>query len=248
MTEADWNRYTAPQPLWDFLRAAGKLSERKARLFMVALCRRIWPLLTDGRSRRAVELAEQLADGQATPEREEVYREAHVARLEAAVAAGWYAPTHGTEAQRRVLAAVTEADRNALTAADAAVQTLEENLVDAEGAVDDLLADTATDPQAERAAQAALLRCLFGSVPFRTVPLLDISLLTWNRATIQTLAEATYQNRLLPSGELEADRLTVLADAVEDAGAVDTELVGHLRSPGPHVRGCFAVDGLLGKS
>jgi hypothetical protein len=41
--------------------------------------------------------------------------------------------------------------------------------------------------------------------------------------------------------------LARLADALEDAGCTDPELLGHLRSPGPHVRGCWAVDLVLGK-
>ena len=60
-----------------------------------------------------------------------------------------------------------------------------------------------------------------------------------------SLAHAAYDERHLPSGELDPLRLAVLADALEEAGAPD-ELVGHLRSPGPHVRGCFAVDFCLG--
>jgi hypothetical protein len=44
------------------------------------------------------------------------------------------------------------------------------------------------------------------------------------------------------------DRLPVLADALEDAGCADADLLGHLRGPGPHVRGCWAVDLILGKS
>jgi hypothetical protein len=44
------------------------------------------------------------------------------------------------------------------------------------------------------------------------------------------------------------DRLPLLADALEDAGCTDDELLGHLRAPGPHVRGCWAVDLVLGKS
>jgi hypothetical protein len=43
-------------------------------------------------------------------------------------------------------------------------------------------------------------------------------------------------------------RGALLADALEDAGCTDAELLGHLRSPGPHVRGCWAVDLVLGKS
>lgn len=41
------------------------------------------------------------------------------------------------------------------------------------------------------------------------------------------------------------DRLPELADALEKAGCADDRILGHCRSPGPHVRGCWAVDGLL---
>jgi hypothetical protein len=51
----------------------------------------------------------------------------------------------------------------------------------------------------------------------------------------------------LPAGQLDPTRLAVLADAVEEAGCTDADLLGHLRGPGPHVRGCWAVDLLLGK-
>jgi hypothetical protein len=40
----------------------------------------------------------------------------------------------------------------------------------------------------------------------------------------------------------------VLADALEEAGCADADILGHLRGPGPHVRGCFVLDFLLGKS
>ena len=64
--------------------------------------------------------------------------------------------------------------------------------------------------------------------------------------TVLALAEAAYQERLLPSGELDPQRLAVLSDALEEVGAA-AEVVAHLRSPGPHVRGCWAVDLLLAK-
>jgi ribosomal protein L37E len=43
------------------------------------------------------------------------------------------------------------------------------------------------------------------------------------------------------------EALPVLADALQEAGCEDEQVLGHLRGPGPHVRGCFAVDALLGK-
>jgi hypothetical protein len=72
------------------------------------------------------------------------------------------------------------------------------------------------------------------------------SVLQWNGGTVKRLAEGAYQERLLPAGHLDPQRLGVLADALEEAGA-DAELVGHLREPGPHYRGCWAVDLLTGR-
>ena len=70
--------------------------------------------------------------------------------------------------------------------------------------------------------------------------------LAWRDCTVPQLARAAYDRRL-PEGTLDPSRLILLADALEDAGCTDAELLGHLRSPGPHVRGCWAVDLVLGK-
>ena len=43
------------------------------------------------------------------------------------------------------------------------------------------------------------------------------------------------------------DLLPILADALEEAGCGDAEILAHCRGPGPHVRGCWAVDLVLGK-
>ena len=43
------------------------------------------------------------------------------------------------------------------------------------------------------------------------------------------------------------DRMPILADALEEAGCTDEAILNHLRSPGPHVRGCWALDLVLGK-
>jgi hypothetical protein len=65
--------------------------------------------------------------------------------------------------------------------------------------------------------------------------------LTWNDGTVRRLAEAIYEERAF-------GRLPILADALLDAGCDNEELIAHCRSEGPHVRGCWAVDLILGKS
>jgi hypothetical protein len=93
--------------------------------------------------------------------------------------------------------------------------------------------------------QAALLHDIFGN-PFRPAAV-DPAWLAWHGGAIPNLAQTVYEERELPSGHLDAARLAVLADMLEEAGCADAQLLGHLRGPGPHVRGCFAVDLLLGK-
>jgi hypothetical protein len=95
------------------------------------------------------------------------------------------------------------------------------------------------DHEAER---AALLREIIGN-PFRPVTFNS----AWLSSTVTTLAEAAYEERDLPSGELDRDRLVILADALEDAGCTDADILEHLRAPGPHVRGCWTLDLILGK-
>jgi hypothetical protein len=65
---------------------------------------------------------------------------------------------------------------------------------------------------------------------------------------VLALAQAAYDERELPAGTLDTTRLAVLADAVEEAGCDQADLLAHLRGPGPHVRGCWTVDLLLGQS
>jgi hypothetical protein len=92
---------------------------------------------------------------------------------------------------------------------------------------------------AERAAQAALLRDIFGN-PFGPAPAVDPSWLAWNGGTVAKLAAAIYDGRCF------AD-LPILADALEDAGCADAAILAHCRGGGGHVRGCWVVDLLTGR-
>ncbi|MCE9560440.1 MAG: hypothetical protein K8U57_00140 [Planctomycetes bacterium] len=84
--------------------------------------------------------------------------------------------------------------------------------------------------------QAELLRCVVGN-PFRHVGA-DI---TWLTTTVQQLAAGIYADRAF-------DRMPILADALQDAGCDNADILDHCRSEAPHVRGCWVVDLLLGKS
>jgi hypothetical protein len=92
-----------------------------------------------------------------------------------------------------------------------------------------------SDDPVLRVQSPLLLRCIFGN-PFRCTAF-DPRLRT---ETAVALATGIYADRAF-------DRLPILADALEDAGCDAVELLAHLRGPGPHVRGCWAVDLVLGK-
>ena len=83
--------------------------------------------------------------------------------------------------------------------------------------------------------QSHLLRDIFGN-PFRPIAV-DLA---WQTSTVIGLAQGIYDERAF-------DRLPILADALEDAGCTEATILEHLRGAGPHVRGCFALDALLGK-
>jgi hypothetical protein len=88
--------------------------------------------------------------------------------------------------------------------------------------------------KAERAAQAGLVRCVFGN-PFHPTLTCNPTWLRWNAGTVVRLAEDIYQDRAF-------DRLPILADALEDAGCDNADILNHLRQPEEHVRGCWVLD------
>jgi hypothetical protein len=101
---------------------------------------------------------------------------------------------------------------------------------------------TKTRSAVQQVRRANLIRCIFAD-PFRTAPSMASA---WLTPTVVSLAQAAYDERLLPWHDLDPLRLTVLADALEEAGGA-AEPIAHLRSSGPHARGCWVIDLILGK-
>jgi hypothetical protein len=238
ITEAEWLARTEPGPMLDFLR--DKVSDRKLRLFACGCGRRVSHLMIDERNRRAVEAAEQFADGlteldnlrsasnAARDALMELPNRNIAAQVDAAYAA-MYASEH-TEFVISTDSTHSSVARAAISAAAAvSPYTYTPGLYPR-------VSEVARCAVAELAAQADLIRCVFGN-PFRSVTT-DPSWLTSN---VVDLARTIYDERAF-------DRLPILADALMDASCADEYILSHCRSEGPHVRGCWVVDLVLGKT
>jgi len=226
MTEAEWLACTNPLAMLRFL--GDRASPRKLRLFACACCRRVWELLSHSSSRYAVELAERSAD---EPVDE---RELDMASGDAEAA---FEDTFTDDDGMPVL----ESDLRP-AAASAASYASSPGRLEIERHLFVVVGDAATALNSDASALAELLRDVFPhpARPSAADP-------GWRAPTILALARAAYQERHFPGGDLDAERLAVLSDALEDAGCSDAAILSHLRGPGPHVRGCWPLDLLLGK-
>lgn len=247
MNEHQWQATTDPVAMLAYLfpsRAedVGLASEfrpspRKLRLFACACCRQVWHLLTDPRSRKAVEVAERYADGEATAE------EANKAG------------SASTEVYSKI------GDDDAFCAAIMAERMLHRCTAElhAWSVVADQDNSIPTRAGAVPATQATLLRCIVGN-PFRPVKLAQPQSMpmpryrnewidapcAWLTPQVLSIAAQAYEQPGA-DGTLDPATLSILADALTDAGCDNDTILDHLRSPGPHVRGCWVVDLVLGK-
>ncbi len=225
MTEAEWlSGDLATLEFWLLTERKGApVSDRNLRLWAAACCRLCWGLLTDRRSRAAVEAAEQFADG----------------RLGAADLAAAEAAADEAARTISIFDRAVRPFRHAARAADSTASALPGPVIGAPQRVRYGLVEAglASEEAAGREVKA-LLHDVLGN-PFRPVTVRR-RWLAWDGGTVRNMAQGIYEERAF-------DRLPVLADALEEAGCHDPELLGHLRGPGPHARGCWAVDPLLGK-
>jgi hypothetical protein len=181
--------------------------------------------MADPGSREAVEVAEGYADGRASRKQ---LTDAHDAAWRAWRGLG-RPDNSGAGGNAAIFDAGSAAVESAAAAAHLAWRAWRAGL----------LSERATEEVGGE--QCKLLRDIFN--PFRPVTVSP----AWQTPQLVALAQAAYDERELPAGTLDATRLAVLADALEEAGCDQADLLGHLRGPGPHVRGCWAVDLLLGK-
>jgi hypothetical protein len=221
MTEAEWLSSDNPYLMLEFLR--GRTSDRKLRLIAVASCYRAREF-TEHWYHELADVAEAFADGRATAE-------------EMAAVHSRHRPSNDY------------GDRNAFynTAGPDLAETipnLVEDLADwiAQCKVEDegkSLGEWEQEQSEMRERELAItaqqVREIAGN-PFWPAALEP----HWRTRDLVAMAE-------LIAEEQAFDRLPILADALEEAGCTNADLLDHLRSPVPHLRGCWALDLILGK-
>ena len=230
MTEEQWLACQEPAAMLSVLQ--DRACDRCLRLFACACCRRLWPLLSDPRSQKAVEVAEGLADElpcgmglhdaweQAILVPARLRNPAKKLAAEAAAEAVWGMSLSVSPKSPGQIAAEMAAEYSAKAAEAASA-----------GSGDD-----------EREYQADLLRDLFGPLPFREVHIDP----AWLTSAVKAAASAAYERRVMPLGALAPRLLAELADALRAAGCGEEAMLSHLQEP-LHVRGCHVVDLLLSK-
>jgi hypothetical protein len=222
MTEKDWLRTASAEKMVDclcsqFAAARTKPGRRKLRLLACACCRRIWDKLTEERDRQMVLVSEQFADGLVSTKDLEAAGRLYLVRTGPML-------FHNSAA----MSTAVVQPRMAVRWTRFYVCTTVTGYVDRRP----------TRWITEEAAHAAFVREVFGN-PFQR-PRIDKTWLRWNDSTVPKIAMGIYEERAF-------DRMPILADALLDAGCDNEEVLAHCRSDGPHVRGCWVIDLILGK-
>lgn len=213
--DEQWRECIEPQGLLDLIRS--RSSPRKLRLVACAYARNVWHLLTDERSRKAVDIAERFADGEcAVTELLETHEEA------APVAAMAHQRDPKSPATRAARLAVACTHEDAYTAAY----------------VGTFAWRGTTRRHPEFREQTPIFRELYGN-PFIAWRIESGSPNSWGLAPIE-MARAIYAER-------DFLRLPELADLLESRGCCHPELIAHCRELSGHLRGCWALDYILGK-
>jgi hypothetical protein len=221
MTEAKWLAATDPTPLLKFL--LGKVSDRKLRLFGLDCCRLVLGFL-DQRGLKALDAAERYADGQCDLE------ELAGARSAAHEAFCEFDDSQRCESAAHAVYYLCHAEGlatrvNELAWETAAVSSYYQQPQHLKRATRRL----------RRLRQSRILGDLFGN-PFHPV----ITDPAWLTSTVLAIAQQMYDSR-------DFSLMPILADALQDAGCENEDILNHCRSDGPHVKGCWVSDLMFGK-
>lgn len=225
--ETSWLASRTP---WTMLKTLkGKRLPRQRRLFAVACCRTVFSELAAPESRLAVDTAERYVDRRAV--RDELDAAHDAART---VAQRWL-----DEAKRGDIAAPARRQAwDAWRCAYAAQLCAAPNSPEEASAV---LLKGVRGPAAEAhdlVLHADLIREVFGN-PFRPAAV-DPAWLAWNNGVAADLTRTIYE-------EKSFGQFPVLADILEEAGCRDEAILSHGRGGGPHARGCWVLDILMGQ-
>jgi hypothetical protein len=226
MTETDWTTSAKPIPMLRFLR--DRASDRKLRLFAVACCRRIRDLLPDDRCRSALETAERFADGEAS------LVALQEARRQAIFSYDSYPDYESDRFTGRESAAAAIAGA-CWTESPGQFLGLRDVVGNCYG-LGRLSTGWRNGGRIEWIRQCRDIRDVFGN-PFRTLTLVP----AWFTPEVITIANSMYDARAF-------DRLPDLAQALKRANCADEAVLTHCHQTGPHVRGCWVVDAILGRS
>jgi hypothetical protein len=213
---------------------------RRLRLFASACCRRVWHLLQVGAARRIVELFEAYVDGEATEaDLQAANKSSDFAELDALYHGGQDVP------ETKLSACVVDAlqiVRGLASPRDEVntylvVQDTSHNLAGdfMRSSHDFRFKVTPGRDEAEFAEKEKLLRDIFGN-PFRPVAFRP----EWRTSGVLGPASQMYNSR-------DFALMPILADALQDAGCGNEDILNHCLGGGPHVRGCWVVDLVLGK-
>ena len=216
---------------------------RRTRLLAVAFCDRVAHFLPNEESREWIEVARRYADKKASrAEMVANHAEADRAYSKTCEASDWLQGLAAAAqlALQAVMGTVRPTNRYyaggvAESAAHAAGLAVDCNTSEVYGIpVSDPLALAA-----ESAAQLQLLRDVLGRPDGLSLSQMSDSI-AWQGGLVPKLARSIYDDRAF-------DQMPILGDALEDAGCGDDAILAHCRSPGPHTRGCWVVDLILGK-
>jgi hypothetical protein len=231
MIETLWLACSHPTPLLEFLGSEDTASDRKLRLVACACCRRLWHLLTDERSRAAVEAGERFADDPTSRRELRAARRQARAASRNAAEAFWPSSYGRRTAQQAALAAAGTTAKNVVRTIINTVNAAAVAVAETAGLAGARRGAYAATRQAalaaEQHAQAALVREIVGN-PFRPLPRRSFP------AHVVGLARSCYD--AFPATGPE---YAILADGLEELGEV--EAAAHCRQEG-HARGCHVVD------